>query len=84
MRLLLNNIYFFASLLLLYFGEVEKFKVILKAKPAISRLVRMCFAQPGYGPGLLYCPNKCCTKFYFDSIFIQVYQYQTLFLNSFI
>ena len=44
---------FFISLLLLYFAEVEKFKVILKAKPAMSRLVRMCFAQPGYGPGLL-------------------------------
>ena len=47
------NIYFFTSLLLSYFGEVKKFKVILKAKSAVSRLVRMCLAQPGYGSGLL-------------------------------
>ena len=42
-------IYFFTSLLLLNFGEVKTFKVILKAKSAMRRLVRMCLAQSGYG-----------------------------------
>ena len=36
----------------LYF-EVKKFKAVLKAKSAVSRLVRICLAQPGYGSGLL-------------------------------
>ena len=53
---------FFTSVLLLYFGEVTKCKVVLEAKSALSRLVRMCLAQPGYGSGLLplvyYRPNK--------------------------
>ena len=37
----------------LYF-EVKKFKAVLKAKSAVSRLVRMCLAQPGYDSGLLF------------------------------
>ena len=48
----------FTSLLLLYFGEVKKFKVILKAKSAMRRLVKMCLAQSGYDSELLplvYC-----------------------------
>ena len=48
----LLNIYFFTPLLLLYLDEVKKFKVILKAKSAVGRLVRMCLAQPGYDSGL--------------------------------
>ena len=48
----LLHIHFFTLLLLLYFSEVKKFKVIL-LKWAVSRLVRMCLAQPGYGSGLL-------------------------------
>ena len=36
----------FPSLLVLYFDDAKKFKVILKAKSAVSRLVRMCLAQP--------------------------------------
>ena len=40
---LLVRKYVFASLLLLYFGEVKKFKVILEAKSAMSRLVRLTF-----------------------------------------
>ena len=61
----LIKIYFFTSLLLLYFafGKVKKFKVILKAKSAMRKLVRMCLAQSGYGSGLLplvyYRQNKC-------------------------
>ena len=69
----LLNIYFFTSLLLLYLGEVKKFKVILKAKSAVGRLVRMRLAQPGYGSGLsppvYYRQNKCSNKFYFSSTF---------------
>ena len=49
----LINIYFFTSLLLLYFSKVKKFKVILKAKSAMRKLVRMGLAQSGYGSGLL-------------------------------
>ena len=47
------NIFSFFLLLLLYFSGVKKFKVILKGKSAVSRLVRMCLAQPGYGSKLL-------------------------------
>ena len=46
------NIYLFTSLHLLYLGEVKKFKVILKGKSAVGRLVRMRLAQPGYSSGL--------------------------------
>ena len=71
----LLNIYFFTSLLLLYLGEVKKFKVILKAKSAVGRLaiVRMRLAQPGYGSGLsppvYYRQNKRSIKFYLSSTF---------------
>ena len=69
----LSNIYFFTSLLVLYFGEVKKFTVLIKAKSAVRRLVRMCLAQPGYGSGLLslayYRPNKCSIEFYFICTF---------------
>ena len=54
------------TLLLRYFcctfGEVKKFGVILKGKSAMSRLLRMCLAQPGFGsvllPPVYYRPNK--------------------------
>ena len=53
----------FTLLLSLYFDEVKKFKVVLKAKSAMRRLVRMCLAQSGYGSRLLslayYCLNNC-------------------------
>ena len=48
---------------LLYFDEVKKFKVVLKARSAMRRLVRMCLAQSGYGSRLLslayYRLNNC-------------------------
>ena len=70
----LVNIFFFSSLFLSYFGEVKKFKVILIAKSTVSRLVRMCLAELGFGSGLLrpvyYRPNKCSIKLYFSSTFI--------------
>ena len=69
----LLNIFFFTSLLLLYLDEVKKFKVILKAKSAVGRLVRMRLAQPGYGSGLsppvYYRQNKRSIKFYLSSTF---------------
>ena len=69
----LLNIYFFTLLLLLYLGEVKKFKVIFKAKSVVGRLVRMRLAQPGYGLGLsppvYYRQNKRSNKFYFSSTF---------------
>ena len=43
------------------FGKVKKFKVILKVKSAMRRLVRMGLAQSGCGSELLplvyYCRN---------------------------
>ena len=37
----------------------------------MSKLARICLAQPGYGSALLpllHChPNRCSTKFYFGS-----------------
>ena len=51
----LLNIYVLTSLLLLYLGKVKKFKVILKAKSAMGRQVRMCLAQLGTGSELLQC-----------------------------
>ena len=53
----LVNIFFFSSLFLSYFGEVKKFKVILIVKSTVSRLVRMCLAEPGFGSGLLLPPK---------------------------
>ena len=66
------------SLLLLYLGEVKKFKVILKAKSAMTRLVRMCLAQSGYGSVRLWLravtsgllpPKYMSIEFYFTSTF---------------
>ena len=57
----LFNTYISNSLLLLCFVEIETFKVILKAKSAVSRLERMCLAQPGYGSGLLP-PHFCIAQ----------------------
>ena len=49
------------------------FKVILKAKSAVGRLVRMRLAQPGYGSGLSppvnYRQNKRSIKSYFSNTF---------------
>ena len=55
---------------MLYFGEVKKFKVILKTKSTVSRLVRMFLAQLGCGSGLL--PQLF---FYLRKIFKYVKQY---------
>ena len=43
----------FTLLLLLFFGDIKKFEVILKARSAVSGLVRVRLAQPGYGSGRL-------------------------------
>ena len=59
--------------ILLRSKKVYKYKVVLKPRSVVSRLVRMCLAQPGHGSGLLpsihYRPNNCFNKFYFRSTF---------------
>ena len=54
---LLVTMYDFSFSQFTCFSEVKKFKVILKAKSAVSRL-EMCLAQPGYGSGLLPSPSS--------------------------
>ena len=55
------------------FVTLSPSKSILKAKSAVSRLVRMCLAQPGYGSGMLspiyYRQNECSIEFYFSGTF---------------
>lgn len=74
----------FISIFLLYFGEVWKFKVILKAKWAMSRRVRMCLAQPGYGLGLLpqvyYRPKNILLNF-ISVVLLPKYIFPILFFH---
>ena len=52
----------FYFIIFVYLGDVKKFKAILKAMSAVSRLVRMRLAQSCYGSGLslpvYHRPNK--------------------------
>ena len=66
----------FTFLLLLYFGKVKKFKIIVKAKSAMRKLARMVLAQSGYGSGLL--PLVYYTQNFnsFNSTFTRVYFFQ--------
>ena len=72
------DVYFFTSLLLLYFGEVKKFKFILKSMSAVSMQtfsLNVLGSTRVYGSGLLppvyNRPNECFIRFYLCSTFTE-------------